>query len=199
MFKNLGFQEYLSIGYIFLIALGLVSDTIFYRYLDIEYLQYITITDTLLSPISLLANNWALSVILVIFSMSLYFLIKNSVKIEERLKRIKWLKKRIEANKKTKRKEYDNKSAFIVSVFIMVFSLLLGFRLGMGINYKKRLAEGKLKNNVTLVFKDDSQLKAKKIGQNSAYIFYVEEGNTFVTVTPILENIKQIKTIQKEE
>ncbi|AZJ31552.1 hypothetical protein SAMN05444344_2031 [Tenacibaculum mesophilum] len=199
MFKNLGFQEYLSVGYIFLIALGLVSDTIFYRYLDIDYLQYITITDTLLSPISLLANNWALSVILIVFSMSLYFLIKNSVKIEEILKRVKWLKKRIEANKKAKRKEYDNKSAFIVSVFIMVFSLLLGFRLGMGINYKKRLAEGRLKNNITLVFKDDSQLKAKKIGQNSAYIFYVEEGNTFVTVTPILENIKQIKTIQKEE
>lgn len=199
MFKNLGFQEYLSVGYIFLIALGLVSDTIFYRYLDIDYLQYITITDTLLSPISLLANNWALSVILIVFSMSLYFLIKNSVKIEETLKRIKWLRKRIEAKEKAKRKEYDNKSAFIVSVFIMVFSLLLGFRLGMGINYKKRLAEGRLKNNITLVFKDDSQLKAKKIGQNSAYIFYVEEGNTFVTVTPILENIKQIKTIQKEE
>ncbi|KAF9657652.1 hypothetical protein ABHQ57_15110 [Tenacibaculum sp. ZH5_bin.1] len=162
MLKNLGFQEYLSVGYIFLIALGLVSDTIFYRYLDIDYLQYITITGTLLSPISLLANNWALSVILIVFSMSLYFLIKNSVKIEEILKRVKWLKKRIEANKKAKRKEYDNKSAFIVSVFIMVFSLLLGFRLGMGINYKKRLAEGRLKNNMTLVFKDDSQLKAKK-------------------------------------
>ena len=195
MFKRFGIQEYLSVGYIFLIVLGLVSETIFYRFLGVDYLQYISITDTILSPISLLANNWSLSVILMICSTFLYFYIKNSDKINEKLKKIKWLKKRV--GSKTNGVEYNNKSAFIFSVLFMISSLLIGFRLGMGIKYRGHLLDGKLENNITLVFKDNSQLKVSQIGQNSAYIFYVEEGNKYVTVTPILENIKQIKTIQK--
>ncbi|TDQ29687.1 hypothetical protein [Tenacibaculum caenipelagi] len=195
MFKRFGIQEYLSIGYIFLIVLGLVSDTIFYRFIGVDYLQYISITDTILSPISLLANNWSLSVIVLLCSTLMYFYIKNSEKIDEKLNKIKWLKKRVDS--KAKKVEYSNKIAFMISVSFMMSSLLIGFRLGMGIKFRGHLLDGKLENNITLVFKDDSQLKVTQIGQNSAYIFYVEEGNKYVTVTPILENIKQIKTIQK--
>ena len=72
---KLGLQDYFYIGYLYLIILGIVSDSIFYGIFGVSYLNYTTILDALISPISLLTNNWFISLFLGImfWLMYLYF------------------------------------------------------------------------------------------------------------------------------
>ncbi len=72
---KLGLQDYFYIGYLYLIILGIVSDAIFYGIFGVSYLNYTTILDALISPISLLVNNWKISVFLVLmfWLMHMYF------------------------------------------------------------------------------------------------------------------------------
>jgi hypothetical protein len=71
-------------------------------------------------------------------------------------------------------------------------------RFGIAIKTKKLIDEGKIKANYTLIFKDNEEIRVRKIGQNSNYFFYLQEGEKIITVTPIVDNIKQIKRIKKE-
>lgn len=49
----------------------------------------------------------------------------------------------------------------------------------------------------TLIFKDNSKIDIRKIGQNSAYFFYFIPGEKVLTATPIADNLKQIKRLPK--
>ena len=73
--SELGLQDYFYIGYLYLIILGIVSDAIFYGVFGVSYLNYTTILDALISPISLLTNNWKISIFLVFmfWLMHMYF------------------------------------------------------------------------------------------------------------------------------
>ena len=62
--KKLNLQDVFYIGYLYLIILGIVSDAIFYGIFGVSYLNYTTILDALISPISLLINNWKISLFL---------------------------------------------------------------------------------------------------------------------------------------
>ncbi|WP_299134893.1 hypothetical protein [uncultured Tenacibaculum sp.] len=199
MLNKLSFQEHLSLGYLFLVVLGLVSEAIFYGFLDINYLEYVSILDALFSPISLLINNKLLFGVFIFFMLLTFFWIVRFPKIHKKNKDKKWYRKLYKEDANKKGIKVSKKSGFVFVVLYFLFALLLGFRLGAGINYKKKLTNIKFKSDCLLIFKDNSKLKVKKIGQNSAYIFYVEEKDSVVTATPILDNIKQIKRIKKEK
>ena len=70
---KLGLQDYFYIGYLYLIILGIVSDAIFYGIFGVSYLNYTTILDALISPISLLTNNWFISLFLVLIAIIFLF------------------------------------------------------------------------------------------------------------------------------
>lgn len=205
MFKNAGLQEYLSLGYIFLVVLGVVSESIYYGLLGVPYLQYASILDVLISPISLLADNWVLLVVFVAFCILFLVFIRRIPKFHEKNKHKKWYKKFNNVEKIDKKiaeannTKNNTQTAILLVMFWMMFSMLVGFRIGMAGKYKSYLKNADFKSNYTLIFKDDSQLNVKKIGQNSMYVFYVEEGETVVAATPIADNIKQIKRISKKK
>jgi hypothetical protein len=76
------------------------------------------------------------------------------------------------------------------------FLLFVSMRTGMGIGMKHKLENEKVVPNFTLVFKDNSKLDVKKVGQNSAYFFYFIPGEKIITATPIVDNLKQIKLLK---
>lgn len=55
--SSLTIQDYLSIGYVFLLVLGVFHETIYYKYLDVNILEYSSILDVLISPIALTFGN----------------------------------------------------------------------------------------------------------------------------------------------
>jgi len=193
-------QEYFYIAYIYLIILGLISDAIYYGIFGIAYLNYTTILDALISPISLLTDNWILSIILTIVVVLMYFYVtKLMPKIYQKLRVKKWYAKIYDIEKWDKvYKKLERKSETIKMMMVMFFLMFVSMRTGMGIGTKKKLTNKDVKANYKLVFKDNTTLDVKKVGQNSGYFFYIIPGEKEITITPIADNLKQIKRMPKK-
>ncbi len=52
--KVLVLQDYLSIGYLFILVLGVVQETIYYKFLGVNILDYSSILDVLIRPIAVI-------------------------------------------------------------------------------------------------------------------------------------------------
>ncbi|PQJ78046.1 hypothetical protein [Polaribacter porphyrae] len=199
--SKLGLQDYFYIGYLYLIILGIVSDAIFYGIFGVSYLNYTTILDALISPISLLTNNWKISLFLALmfWLMYLYFT-KWMFKLYAYLREKKWYRKIYNIEKWDKKYEELGKKKNIIPGMMSIFFLLfISMRTGMGIGMKQKYAKKEIIPNYTLVFKDNTQLDVRKIGQNSAYFFYFIPGEKVITATPITDNLKQIKVLEKKK
>ena len=79
------------------------------------------------------------------------------------------------------------------------FLLFISMRTGMGLGMKQKYTNKEIIPNYTLIFKDNSKLDVRKIGQNSAYFFYFIPGEKVITATPIADNLKQIKLLEKKK
>ena len=199
--EKLGLQDYFYIGYLYLIILGIVSDAIFYGIFGVSYLNYTTILDALISPISLLTNNWFISVFLGImfWLMHMYFS-KWMFTLHDKLRDKKWYKKMYNVEKWDKKyDELKKKNNNLPGLMFIFFILFVSMRTGMGIGTKQKINTKGAIPNYSLIFKDNTRLDVKKVGQNSAYFFYFIPGEKVITATPIADNIKQIKVIKKKD
>ena len=200
MNNKITLQEYFYIGYIYLIVLGIISDAVYYGIFGVAYLNYTSILDALFSPISLLTDNWILSIILSIAVVLMYlYVVKLMPKIYQKLRVKKWYAKIYNIEKWDKvYKKLENKSEMLKMMMVMFFITFVTMRTGMAIGMKKKLAEKDAKANFRLFFKDNTILDVKRIGQNSSYFFYIIPGEKEITITPIADNLKQIKRIPKK-
>ena len=199
--KKLNLQDVFYIGYLYLIILGIVSDAIFYGIFGVSYLNYTTILDALISPISLLINNWKISLFLglMFWLMYLYFT-RWMFKLYTYLRVKKWYQKIYNIEKWDKKhEELGKKNKIIPGMMFIFFLLFISMRTGMGIGMKHKYNTKEIIPNYTLVFKDNTKLNVRKVGQNSAYFFYFIPGEKVITATPIADNLKQIKVLQNEK
>ncbi|KGL63045.1 hypothetical protein [Polaribacter sp. Hel1_85] len=198
---KLGLQDYFYIGYLYLIVLGIVSDAIFYGIFGVSYLNYTTILDALISPISLLTNNWHISLILTIMFWLMYMYFNNWMfKLYAYLRVKKWYQKIYNIEKWDKKYEHlakkENKLTGLMFIFFLLF---VSMRTGMALGTKSKYAKKEIIPNYTLVFKDNTKLDVRKVGQNSAYFFYFIPGEQVITATPIADNLKQIKVLKNKK
>lgn len=197
---KLGLQDYFYIGYLYLIILGILSDAIFYGILGVSYLNYTTILDALMSPLSLLTNNWLLSLFLSVMCWLMYlYFTKWMFTLYNYLRSKKWYRKISNIEKWDKKyEEMKKKKNLVQSLMFIFFLLFVSMRTGMGIGKNQRFKTKEITPNYTLVFKDNTRLDVLKVGQNSAYFFYFIPGEKVMTVTPIADNVKQIKRFIKK-
>lgn len=188
MFEKLNFQEVLSLAYVVLVIVGIISESIFYGVLGVHYIEYTSILDALISPFSLITSNLKVFLLVVALMVFYYFYM---------VKFLPWMFKK--TNKKEALEKIQNKKTLYGAMLFTMLIIFPSIRIGMCIKYHERLEKGTFKNDYTIIFKSNEEINVKKIGQNTSYIFYVQEGEKVVTVTPILDNIKQIKRIPKEE
>ncbi len=198
---KLGLQDYFYIGYLYLIILGIVSDAIFYGIFGVSYLNYTTILDALISPLSLLTNNWKISLFLglMFWLMQLYFR-KYMFTVYAYLRQKKWYQKIYDIEKWDKK--YDalkKRKNNLPGLMFLFFLLFVSMRTGMGIGMKQKLSTKEIIPDYSLIFKDNTKLDVKKVGQNSAYFFYFIPGEKVITATPIADNLKQIKVLKKKK
>ncbi|WP_439132659.1 hypothetical protein [Polaribacter sp.] len=198
---KLGLQDYFYIGYLYLIIMGIISDAIFYGIFGVSYLNYTTILDALISPISLLTNNWKISLFLALmFGLMYLYFTKWMFKLYAYLRVKKWYQKVYNIEKWDKKYEVLGKKKNILPGMMFIFFLLfVSMRTGMGIGMKYKYTNKEIIPNYTLVFKDNSKLDVRKIGQNSAYFFYFIPGEKVITAAPISDNLKQIKVLEKQK
>jgi hypothetical protein len=186
-------QDYLSLGYIYLLILGITTDSIYFGFLDINILEYSTIVDVILSPIIYLTKSLTFPLVIFITPILglifMTFMNRNKVKKEAgRTEAVHWTKKKVSLT--------PNKG-MVFFVAVTIFSAYFGYGLGGGKKMQDRLKEGSFKLNYQLTFNDGEQLPVHLIDHNSLYVFYVTENSKSVTVSPVEGNIKKIEKLEK--
>ena len=120
--------------------------------------------------------------------------------LHDKLRDKKWYKKMYNVEKWDKKyDELKKKNNNLPGLMFIFFILFVSMRTGMGIGTKQKINTKGAIPNYSLIFKDNTRLDVKKVGQNSAYFFYFIPGEKVITATPIADNIKQIKVIKKKD
>lgn len=201
MFKRrMSVQEMLSLAYLYLLAIGILSDAFYYGILGVSYLNFTTILDALISPLSLITNNYIITIVLIVMLGLMYlYVTRLTPYMFVKFKHKKWYQKIVNVERTEKSLEkMKEKNGIYKIMALMFFIMFISLRIGMGMGTKMRInGERDFKENYQLVFTDGKVENVRKIGQNSVYFFYVRKGEPVVVATPILDNIREIKKIKK--
>jgi hypothetical protein len=187
-FKELAIQDYITLGYLYLVVLGIVNIVIYYSSFDINIFDYIAITDILLAPINMLflSYEYTLMVIIVIgivSYLSKFVLLGINKLIEKISNNYNWSVKRI---------------AFPpMIIFIILFTyIFLELSINMADAVSSKVKSKTFKLTTTITFADNTQKDVRVIATTSMYLFYVEKGEDVVTIMPISGNLKSMKDIK---
>jgi hypothetical protein len=181
--KNIGIQEYLSFGYLYLLALGIITDTVFYNLIGIKILNYSNVSDILIAPINLLTSNVILLFLLLIIIGFSYFYTNILIP------RFQKLKPELPVKENTSMQ-------WVVLAAVLFLCLFLGLGIGRGIKMNKLIIEGKLPPNKYITFSNSKTAEVMIVGQNTAFIFHVPKNGRSVVVSPI-SNVLQIQELKK--
>jgi hypothetical protein len=116
--SQLGISEIIPLGYLYLLVLGILAESVYYGLLGINFLSYASILDVLLGPIAILTDNLMLLGLLILVGALFFFLMKRT-------------------NKKLQKTSPEKlKISFVASwlivMAIMVLSAFVGYGLGGG-------------------------------------------------------------------
>lgn len=178
LYQSQGIQGVLTLGYLYIVILGILGEALYYSQLGINILNYSGITDVLLSPISKLTSNFYLLGAL-IFILILVSSILNSANTPE--KKVK-LKKLFGIRPGGESKTLD---LLVIFLSVFLFSFYVGLDIGLGAKRAESIKKKELHFNDKLVFSSRDSVSAKIVGVNSAYLFYVTQDSPSVKISPI--------------
>ncbi len=181
-FEKLDLQSFLSLGYLYLLVVGILTDTVFYSYAGINILSYSSLLDVLLSPIVYMTKNPLIPVF--VFLPVLVLPLWNTTLVP-------WLRKK----KPGKEPQLLAPGKMVLICAMFVIGLYLGLGFGKGAKLKEQITDNTLKPDHELRLDDHETLRVKLIGQNSLYLFYIPEGSTRVVITPVGNSIFQISKL----
>jgi len=196
-------QDYLSLGYLYLLVLGIVKDAIFYGFLGVNIINYSNIQDVLLSPIVFLTGDTKQTLIFWV-GIILFCVIFRIVSLGMKRYHIKnkdkdWYKAQKNYEKLNNYYSKENSASWLSMlplVGLFLFSAFIGAGIGRGMKQSKKLKTGTLENTRQITFENKETLKVNLIGHNSEYLFYAAEKDTVVTIVPIRGNIKKIQNLE---
>ena len=194
---NWQFQDYLSFGYLYLLLLGVVSDSIYYGMVGINIISYSTILDVLLSPIVRLTDNIVLPLVIIVLPVLGYFYTRLIMFLEKKKKEKQMLKDGYVEPKPNVFDKLSMKTIWFMFTCLIIFTTFMGYGVGGGSKQKERLASGNAKPDTELFYQDGRSEKVRVIGNNSEYIFYIQQNAKKVSVSPIKENIRLIRELEK--
>lgn len=193
---NQHIQRLLPYGYLYLVILGVIKESIFYYPLGINILKYSSIMDILISPIADITSYPILILFFVVIGVVLFFFKKYLLKNISKESTRKFLKM---VDEESISKEEINRRAdtnLIMIFFAMLICFFLGFGIGGGYKLADRIENGTLnfkKHSQVLNFNTGDSKEAYVIDHNSMYYFYIEKGKKNIQICPI----GSIKSIEK--
>lgn len=196
--SQLGIQDYLSIGYVFLLILGVLHQTIYYKFLGVNIFEYSTILDVLISPVSVITGDLklliglSLCVVLAIIYAKLLPKYYNWLSKKEKYQSGK---KKAKLDKALNTFKSGSKQLVFVMIALYIIGAFIGFGVGRGGKTKKLIESGDFKITHQITFNDGESHNIRMLGKNSVNIIYVKEEQTEVLISPIEGNIKTIKKI----
>lgn len=181
--ENKNYQAILPLGYLYIVILGVLKEAFYYGQLEIDYFNYSTIADILISPISELTANIYTIIGFITFVLITFLLPIQLVKSKDK----PWFAKTFKIDGK---QELNVIQRQLLRFFLMLFCLgLMGFYIGMGIGgghkVSRQIELGIIKYEDKIELVNGNTETIHLIGKNSSFLFYLSEGKNEVKVTPI--------------
>jgi hypothetical protein len=193
MAEKFKLQDYLSFGYLFLLALGIMRDAIYYGFVGINIINYSNILDVLLSPIAYLTESVSVPLILLGIVSSIIWIGKAAPRIHKKYRIKPWYRKLVNVNKTDEMyAKPTSVSTGLIFSAILIAAFYLGSGIGSGMKTAERMKTNDFEMKETITFIDNSVEHVKILGQNSGYIFYVKKNKNSVSITPISGIVKEI-------
>ncbi len=197
MNNNINIQNYLSVGYVVLILLGIIKDAVYFGFLGINIMSYATLSDVLISPIAFMIGSLKRLIATVILVALGALFLKYGKGINA------WAEKRFrrEPRKKTKSKsqiDFDNKWGVVVLSAYFFASFFLGAGIGSGSKTMKRIENQELKMDDIITFDDGAVDTTGIVGKTTDYLFYVRKDSKNISISPV-RAIKEIVSLEEEE
>ena len=178
MIKNLEkLLQFLPLGYLYLIILGILKQSLLYNQLGVNILNYSSVMDILLGPIADLTANISLIIaVIMIVTLTLalsFYVSKNTDKrITQKLVGLK-------TDDISTAKENQNKikNRFLLAMAVFLLSFFLGFGWCSGAKIAKKIKSNQLEFLSILKFNTGEKQQIYLIGSNSLYYFYVTKEN----------------------
>ena len=194
-----GIQDYLSLGYLYLVVVGITLDAIFYGILGINIIHYSSILDVLLSPIAFFTSSIKILPMIGGMILLLYGIGRFNKRYHEKNRTKEWYIKKYDVadwDKRYAKKEsvdamFNNFGIFFLTMFV-TYSTLRGY------NLKNKITNKEFKLNKRITFQNDSIVEVKFIGMNSQYVFYLLETDSIITASPIQGSIKGIRDLASD-
>lgn len=177
-------QRLLPFGYLFLIVLGIIKESIYFYQLGINALNYSTLMDVLISPIADLTSHPIILGALIPLLAFGMFLRYNILKKNDK----KWVKALVKKDLSTMSDEEINQESFNFIInfsAMMMLSFFLGIGIGSGRFEAQKIKDGKIKFKHNLTFNTGETKNIHLIKSNSAYYFYVEKGSPNIKISPV--------------
>ena len=185
-------QDYLSLGYIYLLTLGILREVIYFGFLEVNILSYSNVLDVILSPLVLMSKKPKVLILLFIFAIIVYVFHKYLMKKHKNSS----LKPSSPGEKVYTKSDIYQGSIFLYALFILSF--FLGTGIGSGYKHGQILVDGEFKMTHEITFIDQEKIEAKVLESNSQYVFYVLENEKNVSISPIPGNVKTIKKLPSD-
>jgi len=188
--------NYLPLGYLYLVIVGILKETVYFYQLGINILKYSSIMDVLLSPVATFTSHPVIFITITSVFVFCYYL--PSILYNHGHK--KWVQKAFEL-KKTKAGSTDteikNYYLFVAikSLAIGLLSIYLGYGTAEGYFISKRIKNNKLRYDYNLNYNTGDSENIALLEANSLYYFYIAKGGKSIKIAPIsgVKNIELIK------
>ncbi len=180
-------QKILPFGYLFLVVMGILKESVYYYQLGINYLKYATIMDVLISPIATLTLHPLLPVTLgvviaVSYGISVYY-----------------VRQKAKAGKGEQVMSKEESAAQLSSIFVRCFAFtllcfFLGIGVGEGLGTQRKIATNSLHYDYKLNYNSVEAEEVCILGSNSVYYFYLSRGNKSIRIMPVggIKNLEMI-------
>lgn len=191
-------QEILSLGYLYLIVVGIIGDVIRYKQIGVDILNYSTVWDILLSPINYLTKDYRTLLIVLVFTAACYFyFVKIAPKLHLKYREKEWYKKTTNIEKMDKKYAEPDEGGIYILLMLVVFSMFVGMGVGNGGVLKRQLQNNELRMTHEIDFSNSETKEVRIIGLNSTYLFYAGYGDKEISIASINPNVKEIRRLTK--
>lgn len=189
-------EKLLPFGYLYLVILGLIKESVFHYLIGINILKYSTIMDILISPIATMTSHPIVLIGIVVFVLLMF----GYAMLLKKYRHKAWIQKSLKLESGHSKEEVD--SIFRGHAFNYIAFGLLSFFLGVGIGngtiVAKNIKSGKIEYSNKLNYNSGESEEVYLINTNSVYYFYIAKGSKTVKIAP-LGAIKSLELTQNKK
>lgn len=198
--KGRSIQDYLSLGYLYLVIVGIILDAIFYGFLGINIIRYSSILDVLLSPIAFFTDSIVITAILGGLLLVLFGIGRWNIRRHEKNRDKEWYREKYDvANLDKQYADADNVFGLFNIFFIFFLALFITNSTLRGYDMKNKIANQEVEINRRITFQNDRVIEVTFIGMNSQYVFYLLKNDSLITAAPIQGNINEIRKLEPKK